>query len=103
MSRIKKGDTVKVIAGKDKGKTGKVLKIFPQNKNAIVEKIGLIKKHVRRRREEEQGGILQMEGLIHLSNLMIYCKGCKKAVKIASKKLADGSKSRFCKKCSEII
>jgi len=103
MSKIRKNDAVKVLAGKDKGKTGKVLKIFPENNRAIVEGVNLIKKHVRRRRENEQGGVVEMENSINISNLAIICKGCNKPTRVNFNKLADGSKSRFCNKCKEII
>ena len=103
MSRIRKGDTVAVLAGKSRGKIGKVLKVFPKDGYAIVEGVNFIKKHTRRRRDDQQGGIIQMEGPIHLSNLVISCKGCKKPVRIGFTKLADGTKSRLCKKCKEMI
>ena len=101
--RVKKGDTVAVLGGKDRGKRGKVLRVFPKEGKAIVEGISFIKKHVRRKREDGQGGIIQMEGLINLSNLAIFCKGCNKPVRVGFTKLADGTKSRLCKKCKEII
>ena len=103
MDSIRKGDSVKILAGKDRGKTGKVLKVFPSKKRAVVEGINFIKKHVRRRREDQQGGILQMESPISLSNIAILCKGCNKPTRVGFSKLADGTKSRFCKKCKEMI
>lgn len=103
MARIKKGDTVSVLAGKDRGKTGKVLKVFPATNRAIVEKVNVIKKGVRRRREDQQGGLIEMEGSIQMSNLAILCKGCSKPVRIGFTKLADGTKSRICRKCHEMI
>ena len=103
MARIKKGDIVMVLAGKDRGKTGKVLNVLPKEERAIVEGVNFIKKHVRRRREEQQGGIVQMENPIYSSNLAIFCKGCNRAARVGFTKLRDGTKSRFCKKCKEII
>ena len=101
--KIRKGDTVKVLAGKDKGKSGKVLKIFPDKQRAVVEGVNFVKKHTRKRRQEEEGGIIQMEGMINISNIGILCKSCNKPVRIGRTKLADGSKSRFCVKCKEMI
>lgn len=103
MQKIRKNDTVMVIAGKDKGKTGKVLKVFPELGKAIVEGVNFVKKHMRRTREEQQGGVIQKEALIQLSNLAIFCKGCNRPTRVGVKVLADGSKSRYCKKCEEPV
>ncbi len=100
---LKKGDTVKVLAGKDKGKSGKILKIFPDQQKAVVEGVNFVKKHTKKRRQEEEGGIIQMEGKINISNIGILCKSCNKPVRIGRTKLRDGSKSRFCVKCKEMI
>ena len=103
MFKIKKEDTVVVVVGKDKGKKGKVLKIFPQNNRVIVEGINMIKKHVRRRREQEQSGIIEMESTVHISNLMVLCRHCNKPARIGMTFLKDKSKSRICKKCGESL
>ena len=103
MARIKKGDTVTVLAGKSKGKTGKVLKVFPEPGNAVVEGVNLVKKAVRQRRQEQQGGIIQMEAPVRLSNLALFCKGCNKSVRVGFTELADGTKTRICRKCQEMI
>ncbi len=92
-----------VIAGKDNGKRGKVLKIFPQRKRAIVEGVNFIKRHVKKRREDEPGGIIKRESSISISNLMLYCNKCNRSVKTGIKLLKDKSKVRFCKKCKENI
>ncbi len=103
MDKIKKNDVVMVLAGKDKGKTGKVLVVLRQKNRAIVESINFIKKAMRRTREDQKGGVIQKESSIQLSNLAIYCKGCNKPTKIGFNLLKDGSKSRYCKKCNEVF
>lgn len=103
MFKIKRGDTVQVIKGKDRGKKGKVLKLIPEENRAIVEGINLIKKHKRRTREDEQAGIVTLEAPIHLSNLMFFCKHCNRTTRVGFTILKDGTKSRFCKKCKELI
>ena len=101
--KIRKNDLVYVLAGKDKGKTGKVLKLFPADERAIVEGINFIKKHKRKTREDQAGGIIQMERPIEISNLAIFCSKCSKPTRIGITTLADGTKSRFCKRCEELI
>ncbi len=96
---IKKDDIVSVITGKDKGKKGKVLRVFPQRERVIVEGINFLKRHVRKRSETELGGIIQREGSVHTSNLMLYCNKCSSPVRIGVKLLKDKSKVKFCKKC----
>jgi len=103
MSKIKKNDTVMVITGKDRGKTGKVLKIFKTGNKAVVEGINFVKKSVRKTRDNQQGGIVTKEAAIDLSNLAIFCKRCSKGTKVGYSILSDGAKSRFCKKCNEVF
>lgn len=103
MAKLKKNDMVAVTAGKDKGKTGKVLKMFPSESSAIVEGVNFVKKHMRRTREDQQGGIIQKESPIDISNLALFCKGCNKPTKVGYNILKDGSKSRYCKRCNEVF
>jgi len=103
MPRIKKNDVVVVLAGKDRGKSGKVLTVLPSRQKAIVEGVNFIKKHTRRSRENEKGGIVQKESPINLSNLALFCKGCNRASKISFEVLKDGTKSRYCKRCKEVF
>lgn len=103
MARIKRDDIVYCTKGKDRGKTGKVIKILPQSNKAIVEGINIVKKHQRRRQQEQQSGIITLEVPLNLSNLMLFCKGCNKGVRIGSKILADKSKARYCKRCNQTI
>jgi len=103
MSKVKRNDTVVVITGKDKGKTGKVLKVFPKDKHAIVEGVNFAKKHVRKTKEDQQGGVIKRENPINISNLAVFCKRCSRATKVGNSLLKDGTKSRFCKKCNEVF
>ena len=101
--KIKKGDTVMTLAGKDKGKTGKVLKIFPRDRRAVVEGINLVKKHMRKTRQDQEGGIIQRESSIDISNLAMLCKSCNRPTRLGVSILSDGTKTRFCKKCKEMV
>lgn len=103
MLKIRKNDIVLVIAGKDKGKSGKVLKVFPLKNKVIVEGISMVKKATRKTREDQQGGIIHRENPISLSNLMVTCPKCSRPTRIGATKLADGTKVRICKKCQEIL
>jgi large subunit ribosomal protein L24 len=100
--RLKKGDTVKVIAGKEKGKTGKILSTIADRERVIVEKINLIKRH-KRPDAKGKGGIVEMEGAIHVSNVMYLCNKCNTGVRIGYKILDDGKKARVCIKCHETL
>lgn len=100
---IKKGDKVEILVGKDKGKNGRVLEIISSKKSAIVEGINLVKKHLRRRSEAEPGGIKEMPMPLHVSKIALFCSGCGKGVRFGIKELADGTKTRICKKCHQAI
>lgn len=100
--RIKKGDIVEVRAGKDKGKKGKVLKVL-DNARVRVEGVNLVKKHMRRRREGDQGGIVEVPGYIHISNVNLFCPKCNRGVRFGVKVTAEKGKVRVCKKCGQII
>ena len=99
---VKKNDTVMVTVGKDKGKTGKVLRINQKTDRVIVEKVNVIKRHVRPS-QKSKGGIMERESPIHVSNVMLYCEKCSKPVKVGRKTLEDGKKVRFCRRCEEVI
>jgi len=100
--KIKKGDTVLVISGKYRGKTGKILKAFPEKRRVLVEGINLKKKHQKAKRSEEKGEIIEVPGPINVSNLKIICPKCKKATRIGYKAQEKGKK-RICKKCGQEI
>jgi large subunit ribosomal protein L24 len=99
---IKKNDMVMVTTGKDKGKTGKVLRINSKTDRIIVEKVNIIKRHVKPS-QKSKGGIMERENPIHVSNVMIYCEKCLKPVRVGTKVLEDGKKTRYCRKCEEVL
>ncbi len=101
--RIKKNDVVQVIAGKDKGKTGKVMRLVPKKDRAIVEKINMVKRHMKPNQQNRQGGILEKEAPIAVSNLMLVCSKCTDPTRVGYKILDDDRKVRFCKKCGEVL
>ncbi|MBP9854523.1 MAG: 50S ribosomal protein L24 [Candidatus Omnitrophica bacterium] len=100
---IKKDDQVKVIAGKDKGKTGKVLKVIPENSKAIVEHINLMKKAQRRTNQNQKGGFVDIEMPIHISNIMLIDKKTNLPTRFGAKISKDGKKLRISKKSGEVI
>ncbi|OQX51870.1 MAG: 50S ribosomal protein L24 [Candidatus Aminicenantes bacterium 4484_214] len=101
---IKKNDTVIVIAGKDKGKIGKVLKVLPEKKRVVVEKINFVKEFIRQDQGRNiQGGIMEKEAPIHVSNLMLYCDQCGQGVRVRKKILEDGSRIRVCAHCESSL
>ena len=100
---IKKDDKVKIIAGKDKGKVGKVLKVNGKSKRLLVENINIVKRHTKPNAQNRQGGIIESEAPIHWSNVMLMCNKCIEPVRVKTKTLDDGKKVRICRKCSEII
>ena len=104
MAKIKKGDMVQAIAGKDKGKRGKVLHVFPDLKKAIVEGVNVQKKHQKPNPQKEtQGGIVEREGKIHLSNLMVIDPNTDKPSRIGTKVLEDGRRVRAFKHSGEVL
>ena len=98
MQRIRKGDEVIVIAGKDKGKTGKVLGTVPSEDKVVVEGINMVTCHIKPRKQGEEGGIVKREAAIYASKVQVVCPKCGKGTRVAYK-IADGKKSRICKKC----
>ena len=100
---VKSGDTVVVLSGKDKGKQGKVLQVSPKERKVIVEGLNIATKHVKPRRQGEQGGIVEAEAAMYASKVQLVCPKCGKATRIAHKILEDGSKARVCKSCNEEI
>ena len=100
---VRSGDTVVVLSGKDKGKQGKVLQVSPKEGKVIVEGLNVVTKHVKPRRQGEQGGIVEAEAAMYASKVQLVCPKCGKATRIAHKILEDGSKVRVCKSCEEEI
>jgi large subunit ribosomal protein L24 len=102
-SNLRVNDKVEVIAGKDKGRVGKILKIEKESNRIIVERINLIKKHQKATDTSQSGQIIEKEAGIHISNVMLVCPECAESVKIGRKLLEDGLKVRTCKKCKATI
>ena len=98
---VKKGDKVRVIAGKDKGKEGEVLRVVTASERVVVEKVNMIKKAQRPTQANPQGGITTMEAPIHVSNVMLICPSCKAPTRVARAKDENGKKVRVCKKCGK--
>ena len=103
MLRIKRDDQVMVIAGRDKGKTGKVMQVFPNQNRALVERINLVKKAQRRTQQHPQGGIVEVEATIHLSNIMLIDKKANRPTRLAASVLKDKTKVRVGKRSGEVI
>jgi large subunit ribosomal protein L24 len=102
--QLKKNDIVIVKQGKDKGKTGKVLIVFPEKQRVIVERINLVKEYIRPDRSKNvQGGIMEKETPIPVPNVMLYCPECGQGVRFRSRRLQDGSQTRVCAKCETLI
>jgi len=102
--RLHKNDIVTVISGKDRGKSGKILKIFPKRGLAIVEKVNFIKRHSRPTQKMPQGGILEKEAPVNLSKLKLICNKCNEVTRVEYKPMGDQEKFvRICKKCKEML
>ena len=100
---IRKNDSVMVIAGRERGKTGKVLRVLPDEDRAVIERVNLIKRHTRPKGPQQPGGIVEKEASIHASNLMVMCDKCNAPVRIGRKILTDGKKIRICRRCGEAL
>jgi large subunit ribosomal protein L24 len=100
---IHKDDNVLVIAGKDKGKKGKVRFAYPRKQQVIIEGVNFIKKHSKARGAARQAGIIDLEAPMHVSNVMFLCGKCNKPVRIGVRKLEDGRSVRYCRSCGEVI
>jgi large subunit ribosomal protein L24 len=103
MTHVRKGDTVVVIAGKERGKRGKVLRVIPDKGRIIVERINMIKKHQRPTQKLRQGGIIEREGSLHISNVMLVDPRNDKPTRVGVRALSDGKKVRLARKSGEMI
>ncbi|MBM3942857.1 MAG: 50S ribosomal protein L24 [SAR202 cluster bacterium] len=103
MTRIRRGDTVLVISGKEKGKTGKVDRCLSEQDRVVVEGLNMVTRHVKPRPGTRQGGLVQQEASLHVSNVKLMCNKCNQAIKPASVRLQNGSRVRGCPKCKEVI
>jgi len=106
--RVRKNDQILVISGNYKGKKGKVLKVFPEQNRIIVEGVNFIKRHSRPSQQNPQGGIVEKEGSIHVSNVMVICPKCNTPTRLGSRMVVDQNRNRksrvrICKNCSEML
>ena len=103
IAHVRKGDTVVVVAGKERGKKGKVLRVLPEKGRVVVERINMIKKHQRPTQKIRQGGIIEREGAIHLSNVMLVDPASDKPTRVGMKALSDGKKVRVARRSGEML
>ena len=103
IAHVRKGDTVMVVAGKERGKKGKVLRVIPEKGRVVVERINMIKKHQRPTQKIRQGGIIEREGSIHLSNVMLVDPASDKPTRVGMKALSDGKKVRVARRSGEML
>ncbi len=103
MFKIRKDDQIMVVSGKEKGKTGKVIRVIPDKATVLVEKLNIVKRHQKPSAKYKHGGIIEKEAPISIANLMLICEKCKGPVRAGRKILEDGIKVRYCKKCDEVF
>lgn len=101
--QIRKNDSVMVIAGRERGKTGKVLRVLKEKDSVIIERLNIVKRHTKPRGPQQTGGIVEKEAAIHASNVMILCDKCNAPARVGHKILVDGKKIRICRNCKEAL
>ena len=101
LARIRKGDTVMVIAGRERGKTGKVVRVLPAARRITIERLNIVKRHTKARGAQSQFGIVEKEAPLHESNVMIMCDKCNAPVRVGRQRLEDGRSVRICRRCKE--
>jgi large subunit ribosomal protein L24 len=101
--KIKKNDMVMVITGRDRGKTGKVMRVLPERGRVMVERINIVKRHSKPRGAASPGGILEKEAPLDVSNVMLFCERCSAPVRVGFKIAADKAKTRICRRCGEPV
>ena len=101
--RLRKDDTVVVIAGKERGKTGKILRILSESNRVIIERLNLVKRHTKPRGVQQQGGIVEKEASVDASNVQPLCGRCNKPARVGRRRLADGKSVRLCRRCNDVL
>lgn len=101
--KVRKNDTVVVLAGKDRGKTGKVRRALPKKERVVVEGLNMIKRHSRTRRAARQAGIIELEAPLPISNVQLICNKCGRPTRVGVRILEGGRKVRVCKSCGEVL
>lgn len=101
VQRLRKNDTVIVIGGKERGKTGTILRVLPDEHRVVIERLNLVKRHMKPRGAQQQGGIMEKEASIHASNVQPLCGKCNKPARIGRRRLQDGRSVRVCRRCDQ--
>jgi len=102
--KIRRDDQVMVVTGRDKGKTGKIVRVNPDKETVLVEKVNVVKRHSKPSQKHKHGGIIEKEAPIHISNVMLLCSKCKGPVRVGRKFIENGGKKvRYCKSCNEVL
>ena len=101
--QIRKNDSVMVISGRERGKTGKVLRVLPKKDAVVIERVNMVKRHSRPRGPQQPGGIVEKEASVHIANIMMMCDKCNAPVRVGRKPLADGKRIRICRRCGEAL
>ena len=102
-AKVRKNDTVEVLAGRERGKRGKVMRVIPKEQRVVIEGLNIRKRHTRPRRQGEQGGIVEVPAPLHISNVAVVCVKCGRPARVGFRILADETKVRVCKRCDEVI
>ncbi|MBI3972455.1 MAG: 50S ribosomal protein L24 [Chloroflexi bacterium] len=102
-AKVRKNDTVQVLAGREKGKQGKVTRVLPKEERVVIDGVNIRKRHVKAKRPGEQAGIVEFPAPLHISNVALVCAKCGRPSRIGFRFLEDGSKVRYCKRCDEVI
>ena len=101
--QIRKNDSVMVISGRERGKTGKVLRVLPKEEAVVIERVNMVKRHSRPRGPQQPGGIVEKEASVRVANIMMMCDKCNAPVRVGRKILADGKRIRICRRCGEAL
>jgi large subunit ribosomal protein L24 len=101
--KLKKNDTVMVIAGRERGKTGKILRVDNERSRLFVERLNIVKRHMKPRGMQQPGGIVEKEAAIHVSKVMLMCDRCNAPVRLGVRRSEDGTRARFCRRCGDVI
>jgi large subunit ribosomal protein L24 len=101
--KVKKNDMVMVVTGRERGKTGKVLRVLPESGRVVIERLNLVKRHTKPRGAGSSGGIIEKEAPLDISNVMVFCERCNAPVRVGFKVAADRSKTRVCRRCQESL
>ena len=101
--KIRKNDTVMVIKGRDRGKTGKVLKVMPARGRVVIERIAMVKRHSKPRGAQSPGGIVEKESPLRIENVMFFCDRCNAPVRLGVKLMTDDARARVCRRCGEVV